>query len=196
MRRALIEALRALPASADELAELDSRLGDGDLGITVSAGAIAAAEILEHPEGRSAGELLSGAARAFGSANPSTFAALVQGALTAAGRAWVGGDERGATLGVLDQAIASIKKRGKAELGDKTVLDPLQASRDVLAAAARLDAGTLREMAAAAERTTSDLRDSPSRRGRASWLQERSIGQLDPGSIAYVRFLQALADTA
>jgi dihydroxyacetone kinase-like protein len=80
LRDVLTRSLSALPAHADELRDLDAALGDGDLGITVSAGSAAVIKALEGlPEDATVADILLSAGKAFSTANPSTFAALIEG---------------------------------------------------------------------------------------------------------------------
>src|ERR1700761_6806538 len=137
LRDILTRALEALPAHADELRDLDAALGDGDLGITVQAGAKAVvAAWAALPEQASLNELLLAAGKAFSTANPSTFAALVGGGLLAAAKTMVGKDALGKdeALAIGRAGAGRIVERGKSKLGDKTVLDALLPSLDVLEA--------------------------------------------------------------
>ena len=88
------------------------------------------------------------------------------------------------------QAIPAIAKRGKAELGDKTMLDALVPSVAALEAGSSDEA--LEAMIAAARKGIDDTTGLVSRKGRAAWLGERTIGHPDPGATAYLRFLEAL----
>jgi dihydroxyacetone kinase-like protein len=195
LRNILTRTLSALPAHADELRDLDAALGDGDLGITVQAGSAAVVKALAAlPEEATLNEILLAAAKAFSTANPSTFAALVGGGLLAAaktvnGRDAIGRDE---ALAIGRAVAARIIERGKSQLGDKTVLDALVPSLDVLAAAQGSASDTLDAMIAKAGEQVSATASLQSRKGRAAWVQERSIGHADPGATAYVRFLEAL----
>ena len=131
-------------------------------------------------------------AKAFANANPSTMAALVAGALLAGSR----------TLGestVIEQehvgkfalaAAQSISQRGKSQVGDKTILDAMFPAAEALLEAPD---GTRRLDAAIAAAEAGVIRSTPlqSRRGRASWLKERSIGLQDPGATAFLRFLES-----
>lgn len=182
---------------SDELGDLDQALGDGDLGITVSLGAAAAAEALNLlPETATPSEVVLACAKAFANANPSTMAALVAGALLAGSR--VLGDStsvEGEQVGQFALAAAeSISQRGKSQLGDKTILDAMFPAADALIAAAPGASG-LDAAIVAAERGVIASKELQSRRGRASWLQERSIGLQDPGATAFLRFLQSWKST-
>ena len=187
-------ALERLAESRDELRELDAALGDGDLGITVEKGCGAVRAKLAELRDPSPAEVLRGAGSAFATANPSTFAALAGGGLLAAAKTVADTEEvtRDAALTIARAVADSIRTRGKAELGDKTVLDALVPSLEALERADGDDHAALGAMVDAARNGVAESASSPSRRGRASWLQERSAGRPDPGATAYVRFLESL----
>lgn len=181
--------------SADELRDLDAALGDGDLGITVSLGAQAViASLGDLPADALPSEIAKVCAKAFANANPSTMAALVAGALLAGSRVW----DESTEISISDAgkfasaAAESIGKRGKSQLGDKTILDALIPAAEALSASAELTAAEAVDRAIAeAEKGVIETRAMQSRRGRASWLQERSIGLQDPGATAMLRFLES-----
>lgn len=175
---------------ADELRDLDAALGDGDLGITVTLGARAVINALaELPTTATPVDIARTCATAFADANPSTMAALVAGGLLAGSRLW--SDKAAVNVAdaaaFLSAAAENIGKRGRSQVGDKTILDALVPAADALAdvystsgdSVAALDAAI-----AAAEKGVVDTCAMQSRRGRASWLQERSIGLQDPGATA------------
>lgn len=190
---ALLDAtLARLAESREELRDLDAALGDGDLGITVSRGATAIRERLAGLTDPSPAEVLRVAGTAFASANPSTMAALVGGGLLAGAKvvsdtADLAPDD---VVRFARAAADSVKARGKAELGDKTMLDAIIPSVDALEAAAGGD--RLAAMVSAARQAVEDTTPLQSRRGRAAWVGERSAGHPDPGATAYLRLLEAL----
>jgi len=190
--RTLDVALTHLASCSDELRDLDAALGDGDLGITVSAGSAAViAACADLADDATPATVLRTAAGAFANANPSTMAALVGGALLAASRTI--GDVQDVDLQVAltigTVAAESIAKRGKSQVGEKTILDALvpalkameSASGDALAAGIQ-----------AAREGIEQTRSLQSMRGRAAWLGERSQGLQDPGATAFLRFLEGL----
>lgn len=197
-RELLLGVTAELPSHAEELRALDAALGDGDLGITVSSGARAVHEALAAlPENAAIHEVLRTAGSAFASANPSTFAALLGGGTLAAATAVAKDDEEGdAPVVALSALISRIAERGGAEIGDKTVLDVLDA---VLHSFEESAEQTLQERIDRAVHVARDVVEKsaslPSRRGRAAWVGERSIGHKDPGQVAALRFLEALAAT-
>jgi len=191
----ICRSLAILIESADELRDLDQALGDGDLGITITAGSRAVIAALEElADGATPTEIARTCAKAFANANPSTMAALVAGALLSGSRVWEGESDIGvAEAARFTKAAAdSIAQRGKTQVGDKTILDGLSAASDALESATDPDEATEAAKLAAvrAVRETTSLQ---SRRGRASWLQERSIGLPDPGATAFQRFVEAWA---
>ncbi|MFT4438808.1 DAK2 domain-containing protein [Caballeronia sp. 15715] len=195
LREVLARSLGALPAHADELRDLDAALGDGDLGITVSAGAAAVIKALDGlPEDATVADILLSAGKAFSTANPSTFAALTGGGLMAASKVMAGKTSVGKAEALeIGRAIAGrIADRGKAKVGDKTVLDALIPSLDTLESSAGTAVEMLAAMIATAQQRVEETAVLQSQKGRAAWVQERSVGHADPGATAYLRFLVAL----
>ena len=193
LRILLDRALELVAKSEDELRDLDSAIGDGDLGITVSRGADAARKsIAALPQASTPSEIIRTLATTLASANPSSFTALVATGLLAASRSVADRESLTAAdvLTMAQQAVPAIAKRGKAEVGDKTVLDALVPS--VAALEANTSEGALDAMIAAARKGIDDTAGRVSRKGRAAWLGERTIGHPDPGATAYLRFLEAL----
>ena len=195
LRDLLTLALSTLPAHADELRDLDAALGDGDLGITVSAGSAAVIKALDGlPEDATVADILLSAGKSFSTANPSTFAALTGGGLLAASKVMAGKTSVGKTEAAeIGRAVAGrIAERGKSKLGDKTVLDALIPSLDVLESSAGTADELLAAMIATAQEQVDATAGLQSQKGRAAWVQERSVGHADPGATAYLRFLIAL----
>jgi dihydroxyacetone kinase-like protein len=142
--------------------------------------------------------VLRTAGAAVATANPSTMAALVGGGLLAAAKAV--GEAASIDRRLAAQALAAVEQsiatRGKAAVGDKTILDAIAPSRAELESGRTSESATaeavLDAMVAAARRGVETTAGLQSRRGRAAWLGERSIGHPDPGATAYLRFLEAL----
>jgi dihydroxyacetone kinase-like protein len=184
LKTAISKALGDMVSYETELRDLDAALGDGDLGVTVAAGSQAVIAALEAmPDTATPSEIARTCAATFADANPSTMAALVAGGLLAGSKAWEGKD----TLTVADAAsfvkaaADSISKRGRAQVGDKTILDAIYPAAEALDNA-ESDAEGLDNAIQAAEKAVLETKGMQSMRGRASWLQERSIGLQDPGS--------------
>lgn len=193
IRQAIINALTDVMSHEGELGELDAALGDGDLGVTVAAGAKAVISALESlPESASTVDIARACASAFADANPSTMAALVAGGLLAGSKVWDGVDEvtHVEAADFLAAAADSISKRGRSQVGDKTILDAIYPAVTALRAGADGSAG-LHAAIDAAKQAVHETKDMQSQRGRASWLQERSIGLQDPGATAFWYFLRS-----
>ena len=195
LRVVLDRALELVAKSEDELRALDSAVGDGDLGITVSRSAEAARKaIAALPPLAAPSEIIRTLATTIASANPSSFSALVATGLLAAARSVAGIDSLGVSdvMTMAQQAVPAIAKRGKADVGDKTMLDAIVPSVDALET--NPTDGALDAMIIAARRGIDETAGGVSRKGRAAWLGERSIGHADPGATAYLRFLEALRE--
>ncbi len=177
---------------AEELNALDGTLGDGDLGVTMQRGARDLRDVLADPPD-DVGMLLFACAQAFTRTSGSSFGTLLATGLMAGAKAFRGRErvDWAEIPDVLGQALAAMQKRGKGELGDKTVLDALAATRsgcEGLAAPAELLAAADK----AVEGALSEFRGRPSRLGRARMFGEKSVGLDDPGMVAYRRMLDAL----
>lgn len=193
LKRLIVATMTGMQDHAEELRELDAALGDGDLGITVSSGAKAVIAALEDvADDVAPADVAKSCARAFASANPSTMAALVAGALLAGSKVWDRDEVAYQDALVFAEASAtSISTRGKSQVGDKTILDAMAPAIDALKRSAGPDDG-LEAAIAAAREGVENSKSLQSQRGRAAWLQERSIGLADPGATAFVRFLEEL----
>jgi dihydroxyacetone kinase-like protein len=189
VRRGLAE----LVNYADELRDLDQALGDGDLGITITLGAHAVIDALGTlQDDATPAQLARECAKAFANAIPSTMAALVAGGLLAGSKIWATRSDIDLTAAAefVRAAGENIGQRGKTQLGDKTIMDAIMPAADALADASS-PATALDDAIRAAEKAVIDTTALQSRRGRASWLQERSIGLQDPGAVAFLRFLES-----
>ena len=180
---------------ADELNTADGLLGDGDLGVTMVRGCRLVVEALaDLPTDVSA--TLARCAQAFTKTSGSSFGTLVATALLAAAKQIKGRDAVPlAELPALLQAgIDAMRARGKANIGDKTILDGLDAVREALTALPAASSGETLAAAArqAAAAALDAFRERPNRIGRARIFGERSIGLDDPGMLALVRILDAL----
>ncbi len=125
LRPLFTEWARIMEANKSVLTELDSVVGDGDLGLTMSDGFAAAARYAQQSEERDLGRFFYMAGKAMASAVPSTMGTLMASGLMQAGKAFKGRETLGLTeAGVLFQAwYDGVQQRGKAQPGEKTFLD-------------------------------------------------------------------------
>src|SRR3954452_4446511 len=198
IRAWLTEAEREIKDNADHLSQLDAALGDGDHGTNMSRGFDAVGRALAaQDEGTSPGQLLTVAGKTFVSVIGGASGALWGRALRRAGRA-LGDAARFDGLALadaLDAAVAGIVELGEAKPGDSTMLDALMPATAALREA--LNAGRPIEqaltVAADAARAGADATaDMQARKGRASYLGERSLGHQDPSATSPAILLAAL----
>lgn len=190
MRQILLAIADRMDAARDDLCTLDAALGDGDLGITMTKGFGAVRSLLrgEPPQPETPGGLLVRCAMQLGEAAPSTLVTLLAMALVSAGtQVQQEAELDGAhTHRMFEAMLASLQRRGKAQVGDKTILDALAPATAALGAA--LEAGAsledaLAEAAAAAARGAEDTKAMQARHGRAGRYFEQSIGHEDAGAV-------------
>ena len=183
LARLLDAAIEAIGTNAERLGDLDRAIGDGDHGLNMLRGfaaiaaqrdALAALPLAAALEAM--GTLL---VMTVGGASGPLFGSL----LIAMGKAAARDDA--SVLAMLDEGVAAVKRRGKSDRGEKTMLDVLvpvqlawaQSCREGLAARAALE-----RLRNAAKEGFEATRPLVATKGRASFLGERSIGHLDPGA--------------
>ena len=179
-----------LESSAEELNGLDAQLGDGDLGVTMVRGSRQLLEIREElPDDW--GMALLKCAQAFTKTSGSSYGTILATGLMAMAKQKKGQAEMDAAewAGLLKLALEAMQQRGKAELGQKTVLDPLSAAQMKLESAPE---ASLTDLIEVVQQTIDDFRDKPCQIGRARIFQDKSIGLDDPGMVAFKRLLEGL----
>ncbi|MFC5180296.1 dihydroxyacetone kinase subunit DhaL [Actinomadura harenae] len=188
-------AAELVSADADRLTRLDAAIGDGDHGLNLDRGFAAAVEAL--PGGVPPGRVLIAAGRAIVSKTGGASGPLYGTALRRAGKALGDTEEASAAqLGeALTAAVTGIRELGGAQPGDKTMLDALTPAAEAFAASAEQGVpAAARAALEAAEQGAEATVPLVARKGRASYLGERSAGHLDPGAASSVLLLRALAD--
>jgi phosphoenolpyruvate---glycerone phosphotransferase subunit DhaL len=182
-----------------ELTELDSAIGDADHGSNMARGMNAVINKLNEGQPAHVNELFKTAAMTLvtsvgGASGPlyGTFFLRFAGATGPANEL----DLEGLAM-ALDAGLTGIMERGKAEPGDKTMVDALSPAVDAMEAVIKsgsdLDTAVTaaRDAAAAGKEATVPL---VARKGRASYLGERSAGHMDPGAASMSLLFDALAD--
>jgi dihydroxyacetone kinase-like protein len=184
-------------AERDHLVKLDAAIGDGDHGTNMVRGFEAVVQALEADGGLPPGKLLMLAGRTLVSTVGGASGPLWGSALKSGGR--VLGDHTSfdgpQLVEVLAAALASVKDLGTAALGDKTMVDALEPAVETLRT--RVAAGeplpqALDAAAAAAEAGMRATIPIQARKGRASYLGERSVGHQDPGATSTALIVRAL----
>jgi dihydroxyacetone kinase len=184
----------------EQLTALDQAMGDGDLGITLSKIGKALIEYADTtPVDGDLGKWLGKAGMAANKAGSSSFGTLLATALMRGGKAVTGTNEWRAEdlAAVFSAADAGVQERGKAQVGDKTVIDAMHPAAEAFAAAVA-GGQSLRAAGqaalAAAEAGRDRVTPLRSKIGRAGWVGERTEGQVDPGCEAFVIILTALVE--
>jgi phosphoenolpyruvate---glycerone phosphotransferase subunit DhaL len=199
--RRWIEAYAGVVAdNKDHLTKLDQAIGDADHGINMNRGMQAAVAKLDGLEAADAGAVLKTVGMALissvgGAGGPLYGTLFLQMGMATAGKGQLAPADWGSAL---DAAVQGVQSRGKAEPGDKTMVDALLPARDAFAAALEEGASfeaALRRSADAAEEGMKSTTPLVARKGRASYLGERSAGHQDPGATSTYLLLETAADT-
>jgi len=182
------------------LMALDRAIGDGDHGDNLDRGFTAAAAALAQTDPGDIGAVLKTVAMTLMSTVGGAAGPLYGTAFLRAATATTTPDIDGpALVAALDAAATGIAARGKATVGEKTMLDAwipaVTAARTALADGAEPGA-ILEAAAAAAEQGARDTEPMVATKGRASYLGERSAGHRDPGAESSAMLLRCAAEAA
>ena len=188
-----------LIAQKDYLCQLDGAMGDGDQGVTMAIGFGAIQHGLAALKDQDIGTILTTSGLAFNNTAASTIGALLATACLRAGREVKGKQAIGVAdlATMLEAAQIGIQERGKAQRGDKTVLDALIPAATALRAAATAGAGiaaALQAALAAAEAGVQATIPLKAKVGRAAWIAERSVGHQDPGATSFYLMLKSAVE--
>ena len=193
IKTAATKIAQLMEESADELNAADGLLGDGDLGITMVRGFREIIEVRDSlPD--DVGMALFLCAKAFTKSSGSSYGTLLATGLMSVAKKKKGQQEIQVEeiSALLNDALDAMKQRGKAELGDKTVLDVIAASSQ--AAKDQSDGSSvLKAINDAVTSTIDEFRSRQSKIGRARIFSEKSIGLDDPGMLAFRKMLEALS---
>ena len=193
----------AIAENKEYLTELDSAIGDADHGINMNRGMQAVLAKLEGDgQGVQAdvGALLKTVGMTLvstvgGASGPLYGTLFLQMGSSAAGKPELSGEDWAAALAA---GLAGVQRRGKAELGDKTMIDALvpavEALRSSLAGGATAGEALHRSTEAARDGMTATI-PLVARKGRASYLGERSANHQDPGATSSWLLLRTAEET-
>jgi dihydroxyacetone kinase-like protein len=190
VRDAISRIQQQVQQTAGDLCARDGQLGDGDLGITLEKAFNRLAEIAPTlPD--DLGKAFAAAAAAISKVSSSSFGTLLATGLLAAAKQTIGKTELPSTAvpDLLRTACQKMSERGSASLGDKTVLDTIDA------AARALDShpeDSVSAVIAATDETLALFRNQQSKIGRARIFSDRSVGLDDPGMVAFRVMVEAL----
>ena len=190
MSKLLRDVAAAVRANAEELTELDRAIGDGDHGANLRRGFDAVAELAAECDAMPPGQALQKAGMTLvmkvgGASGPLYGSLLIGIGKSLAEVSQSGTPSLSAIADALQAGVDMVRKRGKSDVGDKTMLDVLvpvcEALRDGISRSLPVRR-LLDDLSAAASGGLESTRALQARKGRASFLGERSVGHLDPGA--------------
>ena len=192
------EMAAAMEEHRKHLTQLDSAVGDGDHGNNMHRGFQAALERLEGTNPQTPSDALKAVSMALvnkvgGAAGPLYGTAFLRASTALSSKEDLSPED---VAGALEAALGGIKQRGKAEVGDKTIVDALEPAVESAKEAASSGGGAgevFRAAAEAAEEGAEATVPLTARRGRASYLGPRSAGHMDPGARSTYLLLDAAA---
>ena len=175
----------------DELCEMDAQMGDGDLGLTMHKGYSALPDLIrENAEPGDIGKTLMKSGMKMASVVPSTMGTLMSSGVMEGGKALKGKSEIGpAELSTYLTAFAAgIQKRGKCALGDRTILDAVDAGAKKAAGAVEAGAADLETVINAAVEGAAEgveaTKEMTPKFGKAAVFAAMAIGTPDQGAVA------------
>ena len=192
------EMAAAMEENRKHLTKLDSEIGDGDHGNNMHRGFQAALERLEGMELETPADVLKAVSTALvgkvgGAAGPLYGTAFLRASTSLSGKEDLSSED---VAEAMEAALGGVKQRGKAEEGDKTMIDALAPAVAAAKEAASSGKGVgevSREAAEAAGEGSEATVPLTARRGRASYLGERAAGHMDPGARSTHLLLDAAA---
>lgn len=198
--RWLQQLARVLQENRDYLTQLDAAIGDADHGINMDRGFKAVTEKLSTGTDTDIGTILKTVGTTLvstvgGASGPLYGTAFLRAGMATSGKQVLSEADFVSMLGAF---VEGIKARGKAQLGEKTMLDALLPALDAArrAEGEGLDlAQLLRQSSEAAKEGAQNTIPLLATKGRASYLGERSVGHQDPGATSGWLILKTLADT-
>ena len=200
LRKFILACSALMEENKQYLIDLDSALGDGDLGLTMTAGFAEASDFAGKSSETDIGKLTAQAGMAMSRKVPSTMGTLVASGFMGAGKAVKGKTE------LSDQDLAAfingftegVKHRGKANEGDRTIVDALGPGAKAFADAVAAGKGAA-EAAKEADKAAAAGRDATvnmkPKFGRAVYYGDQVLGKVDQGSVVGALIFKALDAT-
>jgi len=189
-----------LVTAQDRLTELDAAIGDGDHGLNMRRGFDKVVEKLPTVADKDIGAILKASGMTLlssvgGASGPLYGTFLMRAAVEAGAATEIDGTKLAAAF---EAGLAGVIQRGRAEPGEKTMCDVWRPAIEALKSALTAGETIERALAITAERAASSAEETApmiARKGRASYLGERSVGHVDPGAASSAILLKALSDT-
>jgi len=200
VRNILNQLAELFSENKEKLNRLDTKVGDGDHGRSMDLGFSAVSNFIKDKPDLTIRQMLMDGGMQFNEAAGSTIGILMFSAMREAGKAAGDREEIGLTdlKEMLDGAINAIMKRGKSELGQRTILDSLhpglQALEAGLADGAADEAALIKSVIEAAQAGAEKTREMQPGVGRARWFVERAEGEIDPGAVSGALMIEAVGN--
>ncbi|MFF0861950.1 dihydroxyacetone kinase subunit DhaL [Nonomuraea sp. NPDC003560] len=195
----LDEAARLVRRDRERLTDLDAAIGDADHGANLDRGFTEVAKALADRPPGSPGQVLADAGTALirrvGGASGPLYGSMFR----QMGRTLESPVTLARFEAAFEEGVVALERLGKAAVGDKTMVDALVPASRSLALAVRDGIGALEAFERAADAAAEGARETiplQARKGRASYLGERSVGHEDPGAASAALIMRALATVA
>ncbi len=188
-----------LKENREYLTQLDSAIGDADHGTNMDRGFQKVAEKLPTVADKDIGNILKTVGMTLissvgGASGPLYGTFFMRGGMAADAKEELSDED---LIAMLQGAVDGVLARGRAQPGDKTMVDtllPAMAALKESVAGGKGCLGAMEDAVAAAEQGMKDTIPLQARKGRASYLGERSIGHQDPGATSSYLILNALLE--
>ncbi len=189
-----------LHENKEYLTQLDSPIGDADHGINMDRGFKKVKEILPSVADKDIGNILKAIGMALissvgGASGPLYGTFFMRSGMAVTSKEVLDNDD---LVKMLQAGVDGIVQRGRAQLGDKTMFDAWSPAMDALKTAVANGDDTVTALSAATTACEQGMKDPTplqAKKGRASYLGERSIGHQDPGATSSYLMLNALLET-
>lgn len=189
-----------LNQNREYLTQLDSAIGDADHGSNMDRGFKKVAEKLPTVADKDIGNILKTVGMTLissvgGASGPLYGTFYMRSGMATAAKEELTGED---VVELLQAGVDGIIQRGRAQPGDKTMVDALTPAVEALRAAVAAGKDTTEAIRAAVNAAEQGMKDTiplQAKKGRASYLGERSIGHQDPGATSSYLILNALLDT-
>jgi len=199
VREVIFAIIETIEENKKYLTQLDAAIGDGDHGHNMAKGFGAAKEKLESTNPETPSDILKAVGMALvskvgGAAGPLYGTAFLNASKSVAGKTELDLNDFQV---MLESALDGVKSRGKATVGEKTMVDAIEPALDALKKAIEEGSSTREAMdkaVAAAQEGVDYTKTIIAKKGRASYLGERSIGHIDPGAMSSLVILKAIAE--
>ena len=186
---------RTMEKNRQALIDLDAASGDGDLGVTMTAGFGAAAAAADAFPGTDVGKLFGTVGMAIARSAPSTLGTLVASGFMRCGKELTGKEALEASdyAPMLAAFTQGIMDRGKAQPGDRTIIDALHPAIAALKSSPEAPAQAWDRAVEASRQGLEQTKTMPAKHGRAAYYGEAAFGKQDAGATVGLLIVETFA---